>query len=157
MGSVSVLADGCRERLIHPNWPNDRLEMGLSCTRVKTVLGRPENGYEKLCFGIVKTEISDFKGTWYETYRYAENRSGGNLTIGNMDEFGDVRDGYVSQDGSLLEVGVAKSSFEFGQKWVDETVVDLANGSELAFNSYDKGWFTQTLKSSTIYSCKRIQ
>ena len=154
--SAVAQAESCKDHMIDESWPQDRLESLYSCKRIQTVVGNPDYGYDRLCFGTLKTQYSQYQDTWYKTYRYNENDFGGYSTIVVQNSSGHVKDGSVQQKGDQQIIrSTDHTSGTTGEKWIEETVFNLKTQTDLSFNTYKKSYFSQKLSGSDIYRCDR--
>lgn len=151
---ISASAADCIEMVNRSNWPGDKYELLLSCKRIETSVG--ESHFDGLCFAIKKTQSSNYRSTQFQTVRYSD-MSGSLTTIVSADEDGSVsEDGNILQDGHRLKVSEKKYSFEFNQKWVETTSVDLSDTSKLLFTTHNKKFLRTTLSESSLYSCQKM-
>ena len=151
--TTTVWADSCLERSIDPNWPANKFELVLSCNLSKNNLGAAYG--DKICFSIYKAQYSDYKNTTFKTIRFEEGGYGNEVSIvTRLADGGTPKGNEISVNGSTYSYSVFNESFEFNQKWIETTVVDVKNPSSLVFNVYDKKLLGKTLKASQTYNCK---
>lgn len=149
-------AETCQERLFDANWPEDRHEKILKCKLVEITHGDKEVHYgNRICFGIKKTQYSDYLNTNYTVLRYEKGEYGSLRDIIAVRANGDVPDSYASFKRKYNKITVSYKHYSFsnGQAWKTETVVDL-NKLTLVFNSYDKGVVFYSKELSVDYQCE---
>lgn len=153
--TTTTHAIDCIAKLSDPNWTENKHMLVLGCEKIEDLVGTSE--YDRVCFGITKQQYGNFKDTWFQTLRYNSEFQGRLKTIVSMDENGAVgEEDHVSRKGSVLKVSHESESFEFGQKWIDTTIVDLQDTSKLKFETHNKKFLSKKLQQSSLYSCKRV-
>lgn len=153
--SQSVWAQPCVDKLTDVNWPSYKLEFVLDCNRSKVTMGETYDFEEKLCVGL--ETHGDEGSLTYKVIRTDPKYQFGLALYVSRRASGEVVEGaHIKQRGDKLAVGDKRYSFEFGQKWIDEAVLD-PDLKTVTFNVYDDGFFFDTLKRSTIYTCDRVK
>jgi len=156
MISQVVHADNCQDRLTDSGWPNDHLVKILKCKLKSISVGDESNSYgDSICFGIKKTEYSDYKNTYYTILRFNEGEVGALSDIVIINSKGEVSDkaNSIKIDGDLIIMTNKHYSFSNGQKWKTESIINM-NNMQLTFNSYDKKFFSYSKDLSTNYTCR---
>lgn len=155
LATTTTQASDCLEKLSDPNWTDNKHMVVLSCEKVEDLVGTSH--YDRICFGITKQQYGNYKDTWFQTIRYNSTNQGQLKTIIPMYEDGSVGEGdQISRNGSVLTISQENVSFEFDQKWIETTVVDLQDSSKLKFETYGKKFLSKVLKQSSLYSCQKI-
>jgi hypothetical protein len=157
--STQILAETCLERLHNPNWPGDQQEKVLSCKLKEITMGTARMHYgDSICFGIKKTQSSDYENTFYTVQRYNEGEPGALNDIVVVRPNGDVpeKDSSIEFEGNKITMANKHFSFSHNQNWKTESIIDL-DKMTVVFNSYDQKfiwWYEQKL--SVSFTCETV-
>lgn len=135
----------CYSKVTDPAWAEQDFHvLILSCKLIKTT--EKQYAYENLCFAITDKAYDNFNETWYTTYLYNPNQSGGNLDIAHE---------YTTNQ-SIMEVRSEHGDI-FNPKSLHKTSIDFSNNTlSYEIRMFTNIWGGTRFFMSSQYQCQYI-